>query len=353
MLQYLPWSEKTLKYCICEEKKGCIPVLDLELTAKCSAASCIYCDSMPIVCSNPTINELSMKPTLDMLKQAANKGLKWIYTCGLGEPLEDKRFFEILDFISANDISMSIFTNGQFISNQSIANKLKQSNVNLILKMDTFDENRFDTILGGKGRAKKIYKAIDYLLGAGYTDIKEKDCTDLAFSIVPTKLTKETIPEVVDFCIRHNIFPSVGELENAGNVVNYNLMDTLGLSEEGLKEIRNKSELTSKNYMRPICPAILTGLHIDNQGNCIVDEVTGFNCKWFLLSNPKTKILGNISNETVEELHKKVTEYRMKCFIANNHEINEYEAIDYVFGGCGGNPSEIIKIYKENFSPNV
>ena len=348
MVQYLPWSKETLWSCIEAEKAGQIPVIDLELTAKCSAASCIYCDSMPEVCANPSVDELSIEPTLSALEQAYECGLKWIYTCGLGEPLEDRRFTAISDFIRQKNIAMSMFTNGQFIKTIDIARRLKESNVHIILKMDTFNADVFDEILGSvPGRAKNIYYAIDLLLEAGYTNLDREGYTDLAFSIVPTKLSKETIPEVVEYCLNHNIFPSVGELEKAGNVVAHSLFDSLGLSEECLIRIKKNTELAKMNYMRPICPAILTGLHIDNQGDCIVDEVTGLNCKWFLLENPKTAIIGNVKKQSIKELQKKVCDYRKQCWSVNRKTIDGYESISYVFGGCGGNPAEIIKMYKE------
>lgn len=347
MIQYLPWSKRTLQECIQSSQKGDIPVIDLELTAKCSAAHCIYCDSMPEVCPTPLDAELPLEDTLHIIKQAVKKGLKWIYTCGLGEPLEDKRFFSILDFIKHNNVKLSIFTNGQFIKNLDVAKQLKESNVNIILKMDTFDEQKFDYILGGAGKARNIYNAIEYLLEVGYTNVGENGYTDLAFSIVPTQLTKNTIPQVVKYCLNNNIFPSVGELEHAGNVANLNLFAALGLSEKNLSDIKLSSELTQIGYMRPICPAILNGLHIDNKGNCIVDTVTGFNCKWFLLKDPHTTTIGNITQYSAEELLEMAKKYRDDCWEKNKQTINEYETISYVFGGCGGNPAQIIALYKE------
>jgi len=350
MVQYLPWSKETLRECLEVEKTGQIPVLDLELTAKCSAASCIYCDSMPEVCANPAIKELPIEPTFVALEQACERGLKWIYTCGLGEPLEDRRFSAILDFIKEKDIKMSMFTNGQFINTLEVAKRLKASNIQIIIKVDTFDADKFDVILGGVvGRANKIYQAIDFLLDAGYADVVQEGYTDLAFSIVPTTLTSDTIPEVVEYCLKNNIFPSVGELEQAGNVITSSLFDSLGLSEDRLKQVKKNTELAEMNYMRPICPAILTGLHIDNQGNCIVDEITGLNCKWFLLSDPKTKIIGNVTERSIVELYNMVKKYRVDRWEQNRETIDEYEKINYVFGGCGGNPSEIIRLYKETY----
>ncbi len=349
MREYLPWSLQTLKESLLSAKLGNIPAVDLELTARCSAANCIYCDSQPEVCPNPAGRELSLESTLDFLEQAYNKGLKWIYTCGLGEPLEDKRFLPILDFNKAHGVKMSIFTNGQFIRDLDTAKRLKESGVCLILKMDTFEEEKFDYILGGKGRAKRIYRAIDLLLEAGYTDVGEESVTDLAFSIVPTSLTKDTIPDIVEFCLDHDIFPSIGELEQAGNVITNDLFDFLGLSETSLVNVKKDANLLEMDYRRPICPAILTGLHIDNKGNCIVDTVTGVNCKWFMLRDPQTTVIGNIETDSAEDLLQKVRQYRIEAWNQNREKISEYEKVSYVFGGCGGNPAHVLDLYKETF----
>jgi hypothetical protein len=153
---------------------------------------------------------------------------------------------------------------------------------------------------------------------------------------------------VVNFCLKHNIFPSVGELEDAGNIKQKDTHDLLWLTKEELVEIREKSGLAEIEYMRPICPAILFGLHIDNKGNCIADTITGLNCKWFLLENPQTTSLGNIQENTIEDLHNRVLEYKKTCLCENRKTIDSYEDINYVFGGCGGNPSDIIKLYKES-----
>jgi hypothetical protein len=82
-------------------------------------------------------------------------------------------------------------------------------------------------------------------------------------------------------------------------------------------------------------------------GNCIVDKVTGLNCKWFLLQTPETIKIGDVVTNTMGELQKKVIAYRNKCWDENRETINECAKISYTFGGCGGNPSEIIRRYKE------
>ena len=49
-------------------------------------------------------NEDLKKLILDCKKN----GLKWIYTCGLGEPLEDKKFWNMLNVLKENNMLFKI-----------------------------------------------------------------------------------------------------------------------------------------------------------------------------------------------------------------------------------------------------
>jgi len=341
---YYPWSREVLDECIKDYLEGKLPVIDLELTARCSKCSCIYCDSRPGV-GEATPFELTLTETLNFLKEAKELGAKWMYVCGLGEPLEDPKFFDMVSYMSELGIRLSLFTNAQLI-NENVAKFLRKNGVCLIIKLDTFDEQIFDKILGGKGKAKRIYQAIDYLLEAGYAQDNGNGTTDLAFSIVPTKLNLSSIPEVIKFAKLHNIFPSIGELEFSGKAKIPPIWKKLALSKEETKHLRSIVErMLWPNYKRPICPAILTGIHITNIGNCVVDKDTGLACKWFLLQEPSIQVLGNIRTDTLTTLFDKAKKYRKKCF-TNEEKIREHE-IDYIFGGCGGNPREVIEIAKE------
>ncbi len=343
MIQYLPWSAMVLNDALVSQQNGNIPTLDIELTAKCSGACCIYCDSKPNVCAYGHPDEIDFIVMKKMLCDAKLHGLKWIYTCGLGEPLEDDKFWDMVHFLKANDIGLSMFSNGIFIRDIYTARELEEHNVNIILKMDTFDEVNFDTILGGKGIASKIYAARDYLLEVGYGE--RHGYTNLAFSIVPTSLSIDGIASVVDFAKKYGVFASIGELEQAGEVINNNLNETLGIPAAKVKKLKGIADIYAEgSYMRPICPCILTGLHIDNLGNCVVDEDTGLNCKWFLLKEPRTITLGNIQSESVVSLFQKVNLYRRNCFQSKIELIRELCNVSYVFGGCGGNPKDIISL---------
>ena len=344
--EYLPWSKQTLNDCLTRQSEGFLPVLDLELTAKCSGCSCIYCDSKPEVSNVVEYKETRTEDILKLLEEAIKSGLKWVYTCGLGEPLEDPKFWNILHFMTKHDIKLSMFSNGVFVHDVNVAKELKQNGVNIILKMYTFDEDKFDTILGKPGAAQKIYTARDYLLSAGFAQCD--NTTDLAFSIVPTSISIQSIPTVIDYCKKYKIFASIGELEQAGEVISNNLSSILSITGN---EVINLKQLADNYfggcYMRPLCPCILTGLHIDNKGYCVVDRNTGLNCKWFLLIEPDTHIIGSIYDTPVSELFEQVKKYRVNAFIKNKEMIDSAFNVSYIFGGCGGNPRDIISLVRE------
>lgn len=342
-IEYYPWSKAVLKEALHVHKHGMIPTLDIELTSKCSGASCIYCDSKPDVCAKGQLGEMDFVAIRKLVQDARKYGLKWVYTCGLGEPLEDNKFWNIVHLLKENNITLSMFTNGIFIKDIYMARELKKHNVNIILKMDTFKEDKFDIILGKKGIAQKIYASRDNLLAAGYQAKNEH--TNLAFSIVPTSLSIDGIPEVIAYCKKNGIYASIGELEQAGEVIKNNLNNTLSITKKDIINLKKMAdEYIEGIYMRPICPCILTGIHIDNFGNCIVDSETGLNCKWFLLKDPQSVKLGSINTENVFKLFNKANTYRKNCFSSNVDRIKLSCAVSYAFGGCGGNPKDIIEL---------
>lgn len=351
VIEYKPWSEAVLKQCIEDSNKGLIPTLDLELTAKCSHAHCIYCDSKPGVSEHEVPNELNYSKLKEITLEAKKRGLKWVYTCGLGEPMETKYFRKYIRFLKDNNIKFSMFTNGLRIQNLETAKLLKECNVNVVLKVDTFDEKKYDVILGKKGAAKKIYRARDLLLEAGYgADAKGK--TDLAFSIVPTTFSFDGIAEVLSFCEKKGIYASIGELEQAGEVLRNNRSDQLGLSTKQVKQLKSAAnKYLGTQYRRPICPCIMNGIHIDNFGNCVVDRESGLNCKWFLLKEPSVVNLGNVNEKTIKELHEAVTSYRNEAFKNRADDIHASCRMPIVFGGCGGNPKDIIQTVEKKLSP--
>jgi len=344
---YRPWSSSVLSQSLSQHLNGEIPILDLELTRKCSHKTCVYCDS---VVGDADKNELSIKDYNRLISDSKKLGVQWVHICGLGEPSDYANFIDFVGLLNNHDIKLSFFTNGLNLS-KDVIDFLYQSNACLIVKMDSFDEKTFDKVLGQKQSARTIYKTIDYLVNSNYPRMDSYGNTNLAFSIVPTSLTLHEIPEIVKYCLKNNIFPSIGALEYAGK--GKNVYDELMIPPDQLKTLKEKvSEILGYEYYRPVCPSIFTGVHIDNVGHCIVHKKTGLNCGWFLLSDPEYKTLGNIKEKNICELNSLVFEYRRNRMEITLELLAQQQKL--VFGGCGGNASDILNNYVKTIqSPHL
>jgi organic radical activating enzyme len=347
MIHYLPWSKQVLEDCISSHKIGKLPALDFEFSSLCTGACCIYCDSKPAV-GEKSLNEVTADEVEKTITEGKKLGLKWIYSCGLGEPLEDPKFVRAVETAYALDIKMSTFSNGMFIPDIKTAKWLFDRNVSIILKMDSFNESRFERILGIKGSAKKVYNALDHLLSVGYGTRLANDTTRLAFSIVPNRITFDDIEEVFVFAMKHNIFPSIGELEQAGFLINDEGFDRLNITGEDMKQLKSRLDsLWGGSYCRPMCPTITTGVHINYLGDCTTDSETGLNCKWFMLKESEMRKIGSIREDSLVDLLHKTNRNRAELFEKNKDLIEENRKVDYLFGGCGGSPRNILTLAKD------
>ena len=78
MIEYAPWSRKVLDESLRSYKNRVFNILDIELGGQCNY-HCIYCDS-------PLRNK-RCEVSIEKLRTAfAQKNIKWVFICGLGEP---------------------------------------------------------------------------------------------------------------------------------------------------------------------------------------------------------------------------------------------------------------------------
>lgn len=193
--------------------------------------------------------------------------------------------------------------------------------------------------LYGKDRSSTILRNYQRLVEA----IRVEDgTTNLGASIVPTKVNYDEIYNIIDFCRNTNIFPLLGQLENAGKCSE--VFNDLELKDDKLIALRNYiKEQYKTDYEIPVCPATISSIHITNTNNVIVDERTGLSCAWFWMEDPKMISLGNIRKMSAEDITSKIIDYRKSKFsdvisIESNLSKN-------TFGGCGGDAKTLLQKY--------
>jgi len=121
--------------------------------------------------------------------------------------------------------------------------------------------------------------------------------------------------------------------------------EKLALPAESLIELKNKViRLTGVEYLVPICPSVIGGVHISQSNELIVDYYTGLSCHWFWLGPPKTKTLMKLDDSTeMKDIVEKIEAYRNERlrYVKDNYSATEKQ----VFGGCGGDLSYMLGKY--------
>lgn len=337
---YAPWSPSNLHVALYRYNKREMPILYLELSAKCTKCNCLYCDSPK---RGAVQNELSMDEIKFIIDKFADRGLLWLFICGLGEPSEDEKLIPLLFYLKKKKIRVTFFTNSLGFEENDIQ-YLKECNAHLILKLDTFHEDIFDHLLSTRGVAKRMYSFLESLLSQGFVKVNSNNETNLSFSIVPTALNLIYIPEVIQYCVNHSIYPAIGEMEPLGNAIKN--MPTLEVSIHDLKKLHNEvSNILGYSYFRSLCPGIISDFRIDHIGNCIVDTITGLGCGWFLEEKYKPFILGNIRKDSIYEIQKKAFLYRCKHFQEAISILKRKKPV--IACGGGTRPAEWVKMYTQ------
>lgn len=336
MKEFLPWSNTVYQQSTQSYINGKFSILDIQLSGACNY-NCIYCDSPDRnIPSNINISYLEQL----LCKQSGQ--FQWMFICGLGEPLYGKNkvmLLQLLELCKKNNIRCTIFTNGSNID-EKILEYIKMGILFPLIKIDTFSDILAEKLYGTKQSIKNL-SAINTLFDISKSI--QDDYYHIAASIVPTSLNIGEIPKIVRRCIENNVFPLLGQLEYAGKAIcNYN---DLLLSKDELMNIKTEiSDIIGQKYSVPICPSVISGIHINNNGYISVDEKSGLSCSWFWLETPNTINLcdiNNISSLTIAE--KEIFNYRHKITPALSEIYSQVE--EHPFGGCGGNIKDLFNDY--------
>jgi len=328
-----PWCDENIETVYNQSINGKIPVLSLDLGSKCTFCSCLYCDTP--VNQNDT-NKLSFNNIKSLIKDLHSLGLHWIFICGLGEPSQDENFFSILKYASNLNIKVVFFTNGLGYEDNKYFDTLLNTLAYPIVKLDALDYNVFDKIIRKDKSSIKIHSFINRLISCDFIKSANTNSTNLAVSIVPTRINFECISDVIDFCKQNNIFPCIGDLELSNqSILN---KDKLWLEEKEMYNLHKMIKVKIGYYHRNLCPGIFISLRVANNGDVLVGKNTGFSCSWFLQTESSYEILGNIKHDAIDYIISKIDNYRMKNL--KNAELLALKVNPIFSAGGGSFPKE-------------
>lgn len=188
-------------YCFKEnqKKKICFSFqsLFLALEPLCNFR-CPYCYTNSYNISN--IKGLSSSEIKKVIIEAKKVGAKSIVVAGEGEPFLSNHIWTVIDTTSQYGMIPVIFTNGSCI-NLQLAKRLYSTNVSLILKLNSFNPEIQDYLVGVQGAHKMIYNALKALIESGFRSPR------FAIQSLISKKNVEDLKEIFLFCRRENIVP--------------------------------------------------------------------------------------------------------------------------------------------------
>lgn len=198
--------------------KGKLLQVSVNISAKCN----YFCDYCLMSSGKPKENELTNDEIKRVLKEAKNLGAKTWYIAGDGEPLLHNGIEDLIDYANGLGMWVVMATNGEFLTRNK-AEELKQKNISIITKFNSFDKRIFDELVKVDATFKKfkgtyIPKGVISLIKAGFNNY---DIPRAGVETVVTTKNIHEIPKVYDFALKHNIFANIEMMLPIGRAANH------------------------------------------------------------------------------------------------------------------------------------
>ena len=185
--------------------------IEIELSRLCNFR-CPYCYASA---KGDAATELDDAQLRDVIVQAQELGARKIIVLG-GEPMLHPRLFSTLEFIHERGLESEMFTNGTGISARK-ARLLYDLQVNVALKMNTFDRRTQDMLAGHDGAYDIIHTALRNLTEAGYPGPGLRPF--LAVSTIMCSLNEHELVKLWIWLRDRNILPYFEMVTPQGNAV--------------------------------------------------------------------------------------------------------------------------------------
>lgn len=185
-------------------------MLTLFNTNKCNL-NCIYCSTDS---GKRLLDELSLDEKKRLVREAHEMGAELIALCGSGEPMLDKDFYPLVEYINSLGLITEIVTNGTCI-NKKNAKWLYHHNSYIVFKLNSFNKKTTGALVGKKNAYKwvkygnrEIPYGLKCLIDTGFNKIPRKlfFCAPFQVECITSKYNYKDIPEVAAFCRDNNIY---------------------------------------------------------------------------------------------------------------------------------------------------
>ena len=198
--------------------------MEIELSLRCNFR-CSYCY---VPHDSYFDNELSLDEIFGVILQAKKLGAGKIILLG-GEPSIYPHIREVIDFLGHHSLEAEIFTNGTGITPE-FARELHTAGVRVVLKMNSFNQDRQDALAGIKGAFNIIQNALGNLKAAGYP---AKDAF-LALSTIICRQNRDELTHLWTWIRDNNMVPYFEIITPQGQAKNNAALELTSLE---LKEV--------------------------------------------------------------------------------------------------------------------
>lgn len=261
--------------------------MEIEFSLRCNYR-CQYCYVGQDLNGNV---ELSEEEAHNVILQAKALGARKIVILG-GEPMIYPKIKDMLTFIRENDLAVELFTNGTNITPE-MARFLYDTGIQVVLKMNSFEEAIQDKLAGAKGAFKIIQAAFKNLRDAGFP-------SEGHFMAVSTVICAQNLHEITSmwkWLRDQTIIPYFEIMTPQGNATSNNSLEvdlpTLQTVFNQLAEI----DRTRYGYDWEPQPPLVASWCLRHQFSCLVNAY-GYVMPCVGITIP----IGNIRERTLAEI---------------------------------------------------
>lgn len=239
-------------------------------------------------------DEMTFDQKASVIRQAKACGARVVVMPGRGEPLADPDFWSILDLCTGLDMWVVVYTNGSHLTPDKIR-RLKDSNISIYMKVDTFDREIYEEMVGKKFIFDRVMHNLEQLVEHFHEPVVEGDriISRLGINSVVTTQSAAGIPQIDEWCADRNIFYTCRSPVKVGQAdITWDYL--VGSEVKKLREIGRK--YATRNFTSGTeagqCGIYRFGITVENTGEIYVcpDAREGFG----FIGNVKTTSLKDL-----------------------------------------------------------